>query len=202
MDRDSNRARKAHSCRLESFTVVSKCRAEEDSIISFKLVYLKGITTPHEDPLVIQATITNYEVTRVFVDSGRSVNILFKEAFNRMQIDPFELQPLSIFLFGFAGHKIRPLEQVNLSLSLGEEPLRRTRSIVFIVVEVTSAYNVILVRPAMSTFKIVASTYHQKVKFPISSLVGEVQGNQVTSRKCYLEVIKFDQKRAIIESGV
>lgn len=51
-------------------------------MISFGPVYLEGLTTPHEDVLVIRVTIANYEVARVFVDSGSSMNILFKEAFD------------------------------------------------------------------------------------------------------------------------
>lgn len=96
----------------------------------------------------------------VFVDSGSFVNLLFKEAFDQMQIDPIELCPLSTSLFIFAGHEVQPLGQINLSLFLGEESLRRTRTMVFMVVEATSAYIVILGRPTMNTFKVVESTYH------------------------------------------
>lgn len=49
------------------------------------------MTIPHDDALVVQATIANYEVAQVFVDSGSSVNILFKEAFDRMQVNSAEL---------------------------------------------------------------------------------------------------------------
>lgn len=92
-----------------------------------------------------------------------------------MQIDPIELRPLPTSLLGFARYEVQPvLGQVSLSLSLGDEPLRRTCSTIFTIIEVTSAYNMILGRPTMSTFKVVASTYHQKVKFPIDGRVGEV----------------------------
>lgn len=77
-----------------------------------------------------------------------------------MQIDSIELQPLSTSLFDFVWHEIRPLGQVSLSLSLGEVRLRRIHTTIFTMVEATSAYNVILGRPPMSTFKTMASTYH------------------------------------------
>lgn len=80
----------------------------------------------------------------------------------------------------------------NLSLSLGEELLRRTHSTVFMLVEATSAYNMILGRPAISDFKVVASTYHQKVKLPVGGRVGEVRGDQTTSRKYYREIVRVD----------
>lgn len=51
----------------------------EDSIISFRPADLEGVITPHEDALVIYATIANYDMTRVFVYSGISVNIFYKK---------------------------------------------------------------------------------------------------------------------------
>lgn len=101
--------RKAYSRRLKSYVLGTNYRVEEDPVISFEPTNLEGVTTPHEDALVIRATITNYDIARVFMDLGGSINILFKEAFNQMQIDPFELRPLSTSLFGFASHEMCPL---------------------------------------------------------------------------------------------
>lgn len=56
----------------------------EDPIISFIPEDLEGVATPHDNALVIRATISNYYVARVFIDSGSSVNIFFKEALDRM----------------------------------------------------------------------------------------------------------------------
>lgn len=43
---------------------------EENSVIKFGPIDLERVTIPHGDVLVIRVTITNYEVARVFVDSG------------------------------------------------------------------------------------------------------------------------------------
>lgn len=82
MDGYSNRVRKTHSHHLESFAVKIRSKVEEDPIISFGPIDLKGVTTSHEDVLVIRSTIANYKVARVFINSGSSVNIFFKEAFD------------------------------------------------------------------------------------------------------------------------
>ncbi|XP_074591091.1 uncharacterized protein LOC141846979 [Curcuma longa] len=149
-------------------------------------------STPHDDALVIRATIANYDVARVFVDTGSSVNVLYKDAFDRMQIDENEMQPMATSLFGFSGHEVRPLGQIRLPLSLGKEPLRRTRATLFTVVEAPSAYNVILGRPALSSFGAVVSTYHQKLKFPVHDQVGSVGGDQNIARKCYIDMVQTD----------
>ncbi|XP_073138218.1 uncharacterized protein [Henckelia pumila] len=66
----------------------------------------------------------------------------------------------------------------------------------FTLVKTPSSYNVILGRPAMNSFKAVASAYHQKIKFPVGYKVREVRGDQPFSRKCYAETVKIDYKRA------
>lgn len=55
----------------------------KESIINIGPTDLKEVVAPHIDALVVQATIANY-VTRVFIDSGSSINILFMDAFNHM----------------------------------------------------------------------------------------------------------------------
>lgn len=84
-----------------------------------------------------------------------------------MKIDSIELCPLSMSLFRFAGHEVRPVGQITLPFSLGEEPLRKTRSTLFTIMEASSSYNIILGRPTLSALKVVASAYYQKVKFPV-----------------------------------
>ncbi|XP_074588952.1 uncharacterized protein LOC141844874 [Curcuma longa] len=127
-DGDSHRTRRAHCRSLETYGV-EVCKT--GPLIHFGPQDLAGVSTPHDDALVIRATIANYNVGRVFVDTGSSVNVLYKEAFAQMQIDRHELHPMSTALFGFSGHEVQPLGQINLPLSLGEEPLRRTRNVTF-----------------------------------------------------------------------
>ena len=46
----------------------------------------------HDDPVVISLTIANFDVKRVPVDNGSSVDVLFYEAFQRMKLSPNRLQ--------------------------------------------------------------------------------------------------------------
>lgn len=39
---------------------------------------MEDVNASHNDDLVMQAKIANYEVKRVFVDSGISVNVIFQ----------------------------------------------------------------------------------------------------------------------------
>ncbi|XP_074569823.1 uncharacterized protein LOC141826469 [Curcuma longa] len=169
-DGDSHRARKAHSRQLEVYGVTGGSQSTEP-IIGFGPQDLEGVETPHDDALVIKATIANYEISRVFVDTDSSVNIIFMSAFKQMQIDMDDLEPMTTSLYGFTGNEVRPLGQIRLAISLGEEPARRTRYCFFTIVDASSSYNVILGRPTLGAFSAVVSTYHQKIKFPVGDLV-------------------------------
>ncbi|KAL0374055.1 UNVERIFIED_CONTAM: hypothetical protein Sradi_3321200 [Sesamum radiatum] len=73
---------------------------------------------------------------------------------------------------------------------LGVRPTKRTRMDRFLVVDMPSAYNLILRRPALDTFQAVISTYHRKLKFSVGDNKGEVKGDHYTTWKCYIETIK------------
>ncbi|XP_075489543.1 uncharacterized protein LOC142528383 [Primulina tabacum] len=192
-DGDSNRARKARGRRL-CLEVDGRNRSEP--VISFGPEDLRGVSLPHNDALVIQARVANYDVLRVFVDNGSSVDVIFKEALVQMDLHEYPLEVVATALFGFAEHAVYPEGEIILPLTLGSEDLRKTVMTVFTIVDAPSSYNVILGRPAMNKMRAVASTYHQKIKFPIQGQVGEVKGDQPSYRKCYGETIRVDQKRA------
>ncbi|XP_073038000.1 uncharacterized protein [Primulina eburnea] len=192
-DGDSNRAHKSRSRR--DFMEVEGVRKDE-AVISFGPEDLEGVNLPHNDALIIQAKTANYDIMRVFVDSGRSVNVIFKETIIQMNLQGYHLEAVNISLLGFSGHAIYPEGEIVLPLSLGTVELKETVMTTFTVVDAPSSYNIILGRPAMNELRVVASTHHQKIKFPIGSRVGEVRGDQPSSWKCYVEAVVVDQKRA------
>ena len=62
----------------------------------------------------------------------------------------------------------------------------------FLVVDCSSAYNAILGRPTLNSWKAVTSTYHLMIKFPTDYEVGELRGNQVAARECYVAMMEMD----------
>ncbi|XP_073298465.1 uncharacterized protein [Primulina huaijiensis] len=198
-DGDSGRARKAHGRRLENFEISRDADLPQDHVISFGPEDLRGIVAPHNDVLVVTATIANYDVARIFIDNGSSVNILFKSTLDQMKVEGFEFDPVSTPLYGFAGHAIPPLGQITLALSLGRDPRRVTKMITFTVVDTLSSYNGILGRPALKDFRAVASTYHQKLKFPVEKEVRVLCGDHKFARRCYEGMVKDEGKRARVE---
>ncbi|XP_073270439.1 uncharacterized protein [Primulina huaijiensis] len=160
---------------------------------------LRDVVTPHNDAVVVTTTVANYDVARIFIDNGSSVNILFKSTLDQMKVEGFEFESISTPLYRFAGHAIPPLGQIVLPLSLGHEPRWVTKMTTFTVVDILSAYNGILGRPALKDFRAVASTYHQKLKFPVGKGVGVLCGDQKVARRCYEGVVREEGKRACVE---
>lgn len=62
------------------------------------------------------------------------------------------------------------------------------------MVDTPSSYNTILVRPILSSLQVVASPYHQKIKFPMGNEVGKVRGDQQAAQKGYVETIRAKKK--------
>ncbi|XP_073137783.1 uncharacterized protein [Henckelia pumila] len=201
-DGDSGRARKAHGHRLENLEVNSQLSCPTDPSISFGREDLKDVVIPHNDPLLVTLTIANYDVAHIFVDTGSSVNIIFKETLDQMKLERFELDPITTELYGFTGHALQPLGQIMLPLSLGNEEQRVTKMACFTVVDAPSSFNGILGRPALSDFRAVASTYHQKLKFPSGREVGVVRGDKKTARLCYVNEVNIDAKKKRREVGM
>ena len=71
-------------------------------------------------------------------------------------------------------------------------PQQITHDVTFLVVNYLSAYNAIIERPTLNSWKAVTSTYHLMIKFPTDYGVGELHGNQVAARECYLAMIEMD----------
>ncbi|XP_073314718.1 uncharacterized protein [Primulina huaijiensis] len=174
----------------------------QDPVISFGPEDLRGVVTPHNDALVVTATVANYDVARIFIDNGSSVNILFKSTLDQMKVEGFEFEQSSTPLYGFAGHVIPPLGQIVPPLSLGHEHRRVTKMTTFTMVDTPSAYNGILGRPALKDFRGVASTYHQNLKFPVGKGVGVLCGDQKVARQCYEGVVREEGKRARVEANM
>ena len=88
---------------------------------------------------------------------------------------------------------MQPVGTITLPVVVGTYPQQVTRNVSFLVVDYSSSYNAIIGRPTLNSWKAVTSTYHLSVKFPTEHGVGEVQGDQLASRECYLAILAMDE---------
>ncbi|KAL0303735.1 UNVERIFIED_CONTAM: hypothetical protein Sradi_6241600 [Sesamum radiatum] len=90
-----------------------------------------------------------------------------------MGIDSKKLTPVNTPLISFIGDIVEPLGEISLRVSLGSYARRATKYIKFLVVDSPSAYNMILGRPSLNMFQVVAFTYYLRIKFPTPDGNGE-----------------------------
>ena len=89
---------------------------------------------------------------------------------------------------------MQPVGTISLPVVVGAYPQQVTRNVNFLVVDCSSSYNAIIGRPTLNSWKAVTSTYHLSVKFPTEYEVGEVQGDQLVARECYLAMLAMDEQ--------
>ncbi|KAL0361009.1 UNVERIFIED_CONTAM: hypothetical protein Sradi_3785400 [Sesamum radiatum] len=119
---DSHQARKSRVRETHQISIkeVLDIKTIEDApIIQFGRAERSGPQTTHNDALVITATIANYEVRRIFIDSGSSADILFGETYDQMQLRDVSLEKVNTSLYGFAGEVMHPRGMVSLPLTMG-----------------------------------------------------------------------------------
>ena len=148
-----------------------------DTSITFSYSDLEGCQHPYDDPLVVHAVVANKTIHRVLIDNGNSADIIFTSAFDKMGIGNEKLEPVNTHLRGFSGEKVLPLGSIQLVLTLGEPPFQATTTARFLIVDASSAYNMLLGRPSLNAIKSIPSAYHMMIKFPTESGVGMVRGD-------------------------
>ena len=105
---------------------------------------------------------------------GSSVDILYYLAFQQMRIKKEWLVLTNAPFVGFGGTKVYPIGVITLPLTIRDYPQKITKDVTFLVIDYSSAYNTILGRPTLNSWKAVTSTYHLMIKFPIEYGVREV----------------------------
>ena len=191
---ESSSARKAHLRSIRSEEVIEVQAVSKlpwlYTSITFSDSDLERCQHPHDDPLVIKAVVANKTIHRVLVDNGSSADIIFASDFDKTSIGREKLEPASTHLRGFSGEKVLPLGSIQLVLTLGDPPCQAKTTVKFLIVDATSAYNVLLGRPSLKAIKAILSAYHMVIKFPTTNGVGMVRGDQRMARECYSASMK------------
>ena len=126
-----------------------------------------------------------YDVKRVLVDQGSDVEIMYPDLYKGLRLKPKDLMPYNSPLMSFDGKLVIPKGMIRLPIQTGPEIVE----VNFIVVDTYSPYTAIVGRPWLHTLGVVASSLHQKVKFPSGDQALEISGCQPTTRQCVVAAI-------------
>ncbi|RZR96540.1 hypothetical protein BHM03_00025579 [Ensete ventricosum] len=158
---DSSSARKAYA----HAEVQKRPRARGDPRITFES---ESKYPDHDDALVITARIANTRVRR--------------NAFQKLGMTNRDLILMTSTLTEFTGDAITPEGVATLPMTFGDEPRTKTFMVPFMVVDLPSAYNVIIGQPTLNKLGVVVSTYHCSMKFPTSVGPGEIKSDPRESK--------------------
>ncbi|XP_022031521.2 uncharacterized protein LOC110932501 [Helianthus annuus] len=117
-------------------------------------------------PLDISAIIAGHKVSRIHVDGGSGVEVIYEHCFLRFDRDVRDrLEEDSIPLVGFNNSVSHPLGKIRLPFTVGVGDRVRTINLTFTVVRAPSKYNAILGRPGIGDLQAQASTPHGALVF-------------------------------------
>ena len=191
----SRKARKTYLRMVQNIQLtgsVPKIARKESPIIGFSEEDARRLHHPHDDALVVSVRVGDYNVHRVLVDNGSSTDILYYPVFQQMEIDRARLIPTNALLIGFGGTRVFPLGAVTLLVTVDNYLQQITRDVTYLMVNYLSAYNGILGRPTLNSCKAATSTYHLMIKFPIEYGIGELRGDQMAARECYIAMLEME----------
>ncbi|XP_052204060.1 uncharacterized protein LOC127809334 [Diospyros lotus] len=123
---DTSSSRKAYARQAYQVNSVMETREDEEPI-TFTPTDRGDIILPHDDPMVISAIVAKHPVSRILVDSGSSVNLIYWNCFEQMRMSPDRLKRVSSPLYSFTGEAVPVAGSVQLPVTLGVDPQSVTR---------------------------------------------------------------------------
>ncbi|KAF8081443.1 hypothetical protein N665_0886s0003 [Sinapis alba] len=149
-----------------------------------------GVHMPHNDSLLVEVGIGDCTVTKVLVDTGSSVDLIFKNTLVKMGINLGDMKPSALSLTGFNGSSETMLGTIRLRVYAHSVP----KNVKFSVIDVRAPYNAILGTPWIHAMRAIPSTYHQCVKFPGNdNRIVTLRGDQTATRDLHVAEIKSQQ---------
>ena len=123
------------------------------------------IATPGRQALVVDPVVEGTRLTKVLMDGGSGLNILYAEALKGMGIPMSKLSESNMRFHGIIpGKKAESLGQITLDAVFGDEKNFRKEKLTFEVVDFESAYHAILGRLAYARFRARPCYVHLKLK--------------------------------------
>jgi hypothetical protein len=127
---------------------------------------------------VIEANIASWTLGKLLVDNDSSADIIFADAFDKMGLSKYLLQPPDTPLYGFGGRVIHAIGKVVLLVSFETIQNARTEYLSFDVVEMYYPYNGILGRGFLNKFEAIIHQAYLCMKIPATLGVITIWGHQ------------------------
>jgi hypothetical protein len=130
-----------------------------------------SFSEPGKFPLVLDPVVAEVWLTKVLIDGGSGLNLIFASTLRKMGLDFMDMLVLSKSPFyGIVpGNAAHPLGMVVLPVTFGTRENYRTEFIKFEVANFESSYHAILGRSALAKFMAVSHYVYLLLKMPEQS---------------------------------
>jgi hypothetical protein len=164
---NSQRKRERHEVLTAEKAPPSFLDWSEDAITFNCEDHPNHIPNPGQYPLVVDPVIGNARFSKVLMDGGSSLNILYAHTLRLLGIELDRLRPSTTSFHGVApGKRVQPLRQIDLPVWFGTPHNFRKETLTFEVVGFRGTYHAILGRPCYAKFMAVPNYTYLKMKMP------------------------------------
>ena len=128
--------------------------------------------------MVLDPIIDGYHLTRVLMDGGGSLNLIYQDTVRKMGIDPSRIsQSNTTFKGVIPGIEARFRGSLVLEVTFGSLDNFRSEELLFHIASFQSGYHALLGRTAFTRFNAVPHYAYLKLKMPGPRGVITVSGN-------------------------
>jgi hypothetical protein len=157
------------------------------------------VPSPGRYPLVVDPVIGNARLTKVLMDGGSSLNIIYVETLGLLGIDLSTIRAGAAPFHGIVpGKRVLPLGQLDLPVCFGTPSNFRRETLTFEVVGFRGTYHAVLGRPCYAKFMAVPNYTYLKLKMPDPNGTITVNSTYRHAYKCDVECVEYAE--AIAES--
>jgi hypothetical protein len=159
------------------------------------------VPSPGKYPLVVDPDIGNVRLTKVFMDGGSSLNIIYVETLGLLQIDLSSIWAGAAPFHGIIPEKrVQPLGQLDLPVCFGTPSNFRKETLMFAVVGFRGTYHAVLGRPCYTKFMVVPNYTYLKLKMSGPNGVITVGSTYRHAYECDVECMEYTEALAESEA--
>jgi hypothetical protein len=200
---NSQRKRERHEVLAAEKAPPSFLNWSEDAITFSRKDHPNRIPNLGQYPLVIDPVIGNARFSKVLMDGGGSLNILYTHTLLLLGIGLDQLQPSTTPFHGVApGKHVQPLGQTDLPVWFGTPDNFRKETLTFEVVGFRGTYHTILGRPCYAKFMAAPNYTYLKMKMPGPKGVITVGSSIEHAFNCDVECVEHAEALALDEALV
>jgi hypothetical protein len=152
-------------------------------------------------PLIVDPVIGNVRLTKVLMDGGSSLNIIYADTLGLLQIDLSSIRAGAAPFHGIIpGKRVQPLGRLDLPVCFRTPSNFRKETLMFEVVEFRGTYHAVLGRPCYAKFMAVPNYTYLKLKMSGPNGVITVGPTYRHAYECDVECVEYTEALAKSEA--